>query len=73
VIKYLGGIFHYKFEYQMMKCLGNGVFFMDIFIIIAFIILLGSLFTIEAGLRRLNKSNNEIVELLKEIKKESNK
>jgi uncharacterized membrane protein len=58
-------------EYQMIKCLGNGVLFMDIFIFIAFIILLGSLFTIEAGLRRLNKSNNEIVELLKEIKKES--
>jgi uncharacterized membrane protein len=73
VIKYLGGIVHYKIEYQMMKCLGNGVFFMDIFIFIAFIILLGSLFTIEAGLRRLNKSNNEIVDLLKEIKKESNK
>jgi hypothetical protein len=56
-----------------MKYLGNGVFFMGIFIFIAFIILLGSLFTIEAGLRRLNKSNNEIVELLKEIKKESKK
>jgi hypothetical protein len=46
---------------------------MDIIIFIGFIILLGSFFTIEAGLRRLNKSNNEIVELLKEIKKESNK
>jgi hypothetical protein len=36
---------------------------------IGLIILLGSVFAIEAGLRKLNKSNNEIVELLKEIKK----
>jgi uncharacterized membrane protein len=73
VIKYLGGIFHYKIEYQKIKCFGNGEFFMDVIIFVGVIILIGSLFTIEAGLRRLNKSNHEIVELLKEIKKERNK
>jgi hypothetical protein len=46
---------------------------MDIIIFIGIIILLGSLLTIEVGVRRLNKSNNEIVDLLKEIKKEINK
>jgi hypothetical protein len=42
---------------------------MGIAMFIGFIILLGSLFTIEGSLRKLNKSNNEIVELLKEISK----
>jgi hypothetical protein len=46
---------------------------MDIIIFIGIIILLGSLLTIEVGVRRLNKSNNEIVDLLKEIKKDINK
>lgn len=41
---------------------------MEIAILIGFIVLLGTLFSIEGKLRNLSTSNNEIVELLKEIK-----
>lgn len=42
---------------------------MGIAMFIGYIILIGSLFTIETSLRKINKSNNEIVGLLKEINK----
>ncbi|HYK72259.1 MAG TPA: hypothetical protein VEV44_03860 [Pseudoneobacillus sp.] len=41
---------------------------MEIGIFIGFIVLLGTLFSIEGKLRNINRSNEEIVELLKEIK-----